>query len=629
MAKYNSKDIQVLEGLEPVRKRPGMYIGSTSSAGLHHLLWEILDNSVDEALNGYCDKIEISLTTDHGVTIKDNGRGIPVDLFKKTKKSAMEILFTTLHSGGKFSQDNYKVSGGLHGVGMAVVCALSESLVATSRRDGFEWSQSYAKGKPLSKLKKGKATRSYGTTVYFRADPTIFPKVEFSVKLIMERAESKAFLNKGLKINFIESKNKHTFHYPDGIQDYIKKIVGKKSTLMENPIYVEKEDKLLRLETAFLWTPDTDTQVLSFANSIRTVDGGTHEIGFRNGITKAMRAYIERRKLLPKEISSITSDDVREGLIAIINVYLQGEVEFQGQTKGRLNSEIASQVEVVIKHSLEHFLNENQTLGDTLAQRIILSAQARIASRQAKEAVQRKTNISHRLNLPGKLSDCATTDKDQAELFICEGDSAGGSSKQARDRKTQAILPIRGKILNVETASLAKTMANSEIQNLVSACGTGLLNKFDYSKLRYGKIIIMTDADVDGAHICTLLLTFFYRCMPEIIRNGHLFIAQPPLYRIDVGKKLYYAVTEEEKDNIIKDLNGTQFDIGRFKGLGEMPASDLRETTMNKKSRSLIKVTLNNAGKASEAVSQLMGKNAESRYIFIKQKAEFAKDLDV
>ena len=629
MAKYNSKDIQVLEGLEPVRKRPGMYIGSTSSAGLHHLLWEILDNSVDEALNGYCDKIEISLTDDHEVTIKDNGRGIPVDLFKNTKKSAMEILFTTLHSGGKFSQDNYKVSGGLHGVGMAVVCALSKSLVATSRRDGFEWTQSYAKGKPLSKLKKGKATRSYGTTIYFRADPTIFSKVEYSTKLIMERAESKAFLNKGLKINFIESKNKHTFHYPNGIRDYIKKVVGKKSTLMENPIYVEKEDKLLRLETTFLWTPDTDTQVLSFANSIRTVDGGTHEIGFRNGITKAMRAYIERRKLLPKEISSITSDDVREGLIAIINLYLQGEVEFQGQTKGRLNSEIASQVEVVIKHSLEHFLNENQTLGDTLANRIILSAQARIASRQAKEAVQRKTNISHRLNLPGKLSDCATTDKDQAELFICEGDSAGGSSKQARDRKTQAILPIRGKILNVETASLAKTMANSEIQNLVSACGTGLLNKFDYSKLRYGKIIIMTDADVDGAHICTLLLTFFYRCMPEIIRNGHLFIAQPPLYRIDVGKKLYYAVTEEEKDKIVKNLNGTQFDIGRFKGLGEMPASDLRETTMNKKSRSLIKVSLNNAENASEAVSQLMGKNAEARYIFIKQKAEFAKDLDV
>ena len=629
MAKYNSKDIQVLEGLEPVRKRPGMYIGSTSSAGLHHLLWEILDNSVDEALNGHCNSIEISLDSNQGITIKDNGRGIPIDLFRKTKKSAMEVLFTTLHSGGKFDQGNYKVSGGLHGVGMAVVCALSDSMKATSRRDGFEWTQSYSRGKPISKLKKGKVTRHYGTTVYFKADPTIFPKVEFNPKLIMERAESKAFLNKGLKITFIENKNKHVFHYPNGIKDYIKKIIGKKPTLMENPIYVEKEDKSLKLETVFLWTPDTDTQVLSFANSIRTVDGGTHENGFRNGTTKAMRAYIERRKLLPKEVSSITSDDVREGLIAIINLYIQGEVEFQGQTKGRLNSEITSQVEVVVKHSLEHFLNENQTLGNTLANRVILSAQARIASRQAKESVQRKTNISHRLNLPGKLSDCATTDKDQAELFICEGDSAGGSSKQARDRKTQAILPIRGKILNVETATLAKTLANTEIQNLVSACGTGIMNKFDYSKLRYGKIIIMTDADVDGAHICTLLLTFFYKYMPEIIEKGHLFIAQPPLYRIDVGKKLYYAVTDQEKDKILNDLNGSSYEIGRFKGLGEMPASDLRETTMHKNTRSLIRVTLSDAKRTSITVSQLMGKNAETRYNFIKEKAEFAQNLDI
>ena len=629
MAKYNSKDIQVLEGLEPVRKRPGMYIGSTSSAGLHHLLWEILDNSVDEALNGHCNSIEISLDSNQGITIKDNGRGIPIDLFRKTKKSAMEVLFTTLHSGGKFDQGIYKVSGGLHGVGMAVVCALSDSMKATSRRDGFEWTQSYSRGKPISKLKKGKVTRHYGTTVYFKADPTIFPKVEFNPKLIMERAESKAFLNKGLKITFTENKNKHVFHYPNGIKDYIKKIIGKKPTLMENPIYIEKEDKSLKLETVFLWTPDTDTQVLSFANSIRTVDGGTHENGFRNGTTKAMRAYIERRKLLPKEVSSITSDDVREGLIAIINLYIQGEVEFQGQTKGRLNSEITSQVEVVVKHSLEHFLNENQTLGNTLANRVILSAQARIASRQAKESVQRKTNISHRLNLPGKLSDCATTDKDQAELFICEGDSAGGSSKQARDRKTQAILPIRGKILNVETATLAKTLANTEIQNLVSACGTGIMNKFDYSKLRYGKIIIMTDADVDGAHICTLLLTFFYKYMPEIIEKGHLFIAQPPLYRIDVGKKLYYAVTDQEKDKILNDLNGSSYEIGRFKGLGEMPASDLRETTMHKNTRSLIRVTLSDAKRTSITVSQLMGKNAETRYNFIKEKAEFAQNLDI
>ena len=629
MSKYRSEDIQVLEGLDPVRKRPGMYIGSTSSTGLHHLLWEILDNCVDEALNEHCDTIEVTLGKDHSVTIKDNGRGIPVDLYRNTKKSAMEILFTTLHSGGKFSQDNYKVSGGLHGVGMAVVCALSEKLVATSRRDGFEWAQTYSRGKPTTKLKKGKPARIYGTTVYFKPDGKIFPKTEFNPKLILERAESKAFLNKGLKIIVSENRNKHIFHYPGGIQDYIKKIVGQKTTLMDKPFYVEKEDKSLRLEAAFLWTPNTDTQILSFANSIRTVDGGTHENGFRNGITKAIRAYIDRRKLLPKDITGITGDDVREGLVAIINIYLQGDVEFQGQTKGRLNSEITSQVEAVVKHTLEHYLNENQTLGNTLASRIILSAQARIASRQAKEAVQRKTNISHRLNLPGKLADCATTDKDQAELFICEGDSAGGSSKQARDRKTQAILPIRGKILNVETATMSKILANTEIQNLISACGTGIENKFDYSKLRYGKIIIMTDADVDGAHICTLLLTFFYRYLPKIIEEGHLFIAQPPLYRIDAGKKIFYALSDEEKDEIIEGLNGTAHEIGRFKGLGEMPASDLKKTTMSKKSRSLIRVTLDSAERASKTVNQLMGKNAESRFKFIKERAVFVQDLDV
>jgi DNA gyrase subunit B len=629
MTKYRSEDIQVLEGLEPVRKRPGMYIGSTSTTGLHHLLWEILDNSVDEALNGHCDTIEVTLEKDHGVTIKDNGRGIPVDLYRNTKKSAMEILFTTLHSGGKFGQGNYKVSGGLHGVGMAVVCALSEQLVATSRRDGFEWSQTYSIGEPTAKIKKGKAARNYGTTIYFKPDAQIFPKTEFNSQLILERAESKAFLNKGLRIIVNENKNSHLFHYPDGIQDYIKKIVGKKDTLMEKPFYVEKEDNNLKLETAFLWTPSTDTQILSFANSIRTVDGGTHENGFRNGMTKAIRSYIERRKLLPKGISGITGDDVREGLVAIINIYLQGEVEFQGQTKGRLNSDITSQVEAVVNHTLENYLNENQSMGNILANRIILSAQARIASRQAKDAVQRKTNISHRLNLPGKLSDCATTDKDQAELFICEGDSAGGSSKQARDRKTQAILPIRGKILNVETATMSKILANTEIQNLISACGTGIGPKFNYEKLRYGKVIIMTDADVDGAHICTLLLTFFYRCLPEIIEKGHLFIAQPPLYRIDAGKKLFYALTDEEKDKIINDLNGSSYEIGRFKGLGEMPASDLKETTMSKKSRSLVRVALGSAEQASKTVCELMGKNAESRFKFIKEKAEFVQGLDV
>ncbi len=629
MATYKAEDIQVLEGLEPVRKRPAMYIGSTSLTGLHHLIWEILDNSVDEALNGHTSSIDCTLHKDGGVTIKDNGRGIPVDKFKKTKKSAMEILFTTLHSGGKFGQGSYKVSGGLHGVGMAVVCALSQELIATSRRDGFEWTQTYSRGKAISKLKKGKATKNYGTTIYFKADPKIFPKIEFNPKWVRERAESKAFLNKGLKITVQDNNDKQTYMYPEGIRDYIRKLVDKHPAMMDEPFYIEKDDDKLRVETAFVWTAQTETQILSYANSIRTVDGGTHENGFRNGITKALRTYIDRRNLLPKGISSITGDDVKEGLVAIVSVYLQGDVEFQGQTKGRLNSDITSQVESVVKHSLEHYLHDHQTQGDLIANRIILAAQARIASREAKESVRRKTNISHRLNLPGKLSDCATVDKDDAELFICEGDSAGGSSKQARDRKTQAILPIRGKILNVETATAAKILNNTEIQNIISAIGTGIEPRLDYQKLRYGKIIIMTDADVDGAHICTLLLTFFYRYMSELIRKGHLFIAQPPLYRIDSGKKLFYALDEQEKDQIVKKLNGAKYEIGRFKGLGEMPAADLKKTTMAIATRSLVRVKIGNLEETDLAFSQLMGKDAEPRFKFIKEKAIFVENLDI
>ncbi|QPJ66058.1 MAG: DNA gyrase subunit B [Candidatus Nitrohelix vancouverensis] len=626
---YDSKDIQVLEGLEPVRKRPGMYIGSTTSSGLHHLVWEILDNAVDEALNGHCDQIEITLEDDGGVTIKDNGRGIPIDTFQKSGKSAMEVLFTTLHSGGKFDDDAYKVSGGLHGVGMAVVCALSETLESTSRRDGFEWSQTYSRGKPTGKLVKGKSSRNYGTTIHFKPDPQIFPKIEFAPKLILERVEAKAFLNKGLKIVFNENGQTHTFQYPEGIKDYIRHLLKNQSTLSDDPFYLETENKTMRLETTFMWSSKTDTLILSYANSIRTADGGTHENGFRNGITKALRTYIERRNLLPKGVTGITADDVKEGLTAIINVYLQGDVEFQGQTKGRLNSEITSQVESSVKHSLEQTLHAHSTLGDTIANRVILSAQARLASRLAKDAIHRKTNISHRLNLPGKLSDCATVDRDSAELFICEGDSAGGSSKQARDRKTQAILPIRGKILNVETATLSKTLNNNEIKNIISALGTGIEPKYDYAKLRYGKVIIMTDADVDGAHICALLLTFFYRHMPQLIANGHLYIAQPPLYRIDAGKKVMYAVDDEERDAIVEKLNGAAYEIGRFKGLGEMPSSDLKQTTMDKKNRSLIQVKIRNAEETNQAFVDLMGKDAEPRFKFITERALDVKDLDI
>jgi len=629
MTTYQAKDIQVLEGLEPVRRRPGMYIGSTSSTGLHHLVWEILDNAVDEALNGHCDTIGIVIDPKLGITIADNGRGIPVDAFKNTKKSAMEILFTTLHSGGKFDEHSYKVSGGLHGVGMAVVCALSETLVATSRRDGFEWTQTYSRGKAVSKLKKGKPIRIKGTTVFFRPDPKIFPKVQFNAKWILEQAESKAFLNKGLTINVKENGSTHQFHFAEGIKDYIRKITAGSSALIPDPVYVEKDDRNLRLEAAFLWTTRTDTVIHSFANAIRTVDGGSHENGFRNGVARALRAYIERRGLLPKGITGITHDDIKEGLIAIINVYLQGDVEFQGQTKGRLNSDITSQVESVIMHSLEHYLHENQSQGDQIANRVLLAAQARIASRQAKEAVNRKSAISHRLNLPGKLSDCSSVHRDESELFICEGESAGGSSKMARDRKTQAILPLRGKILNVETAVMGKILANTEIQNMISAIGAGIEPNFNYAKLRYGKIIIMTDADVDGAHICTLLLTFFYRYMPELIRHGHLFIAQPPLYRVDAGKRAYYAIDDAEKDKIIKKLNGANHEVGRFKGLGEMPAADLKATTMNKDTRSLIRVEIQDESSASLAFDRLMGKDAKPRFTFIKERAAVFQDLDV
>ncbi len=629
MTQYSAKDIQVLEGLEPVRKRPGMYIGSTTSAGLHHLVWEILDNAVDEALNGHCTLIEITLEAPNRISIKDNGRGIPVDLYKKTRKSAMEILFTTLHSGGKFDSGSYKVSGGLHGVGMAVVCALSESLEATSCRDGFEWTQVYARGKAKSKLKKGKKTRLRGTRVTFTPDPEIFPKTDFNVKLILEQAESKAFLNQGLRIAVSENGNKHVFQYPEGIRDFLRKLVNGRQLLAPEPLYIEKEAERLKMEVAFGWTAGTDTQIFSYANAIRTPDGGTHETGFRNGVTRALRAYIERRNLLPRGLSGITADDVREGLVAVLNVYLQGNVEFQGQTKGRLNSDITSQVESTVKDSLEQFLLHHQTTGDLIANRVILAAQARIASRQAKEAVQRKSNVSHRLNLPGKLSDCASTLREESELFICEGDSAGGSSKQARDRKTQAILPIRGKILNVETATLDKILNNAEIKNVISAIGTGIEPKFDYDKLRYGKIILMTDADVDGAHICALLLTFFYRYMPRLIEQGHLFIAQPPLYRIDAGKQLFYALDEQEKDRIISSLNGHKYEVGRFKGLGEMPAADLKATTMDPRRRTLIRVGISDTRKTDSVFDRLMGKDAQSRFVFIKEKAPFFKDLDV
>jgi len=629
---YTAKDITVLEGLEPVRKRPAMYIGSTDSRGLHHLVWEMLDNAVDEALNGYCTEIKVTIEKDGGVTVTDNGRGIPVDIHPKTKRPAIETILCTLHAGGKFDHTVYKSSGGLHGVGASVVNALSEVFIATSRRDGFEWTQEFSRGKPKGSLKKGKPTKAHGTSIYFRPDPDIFSKTFFNFKSITETAESKAFLNKGLKIT-IENKSAGekdkpvTFQYDNGIKDYITRIV--QGTLLVNPepFYFEKEDDF-RIECAFHWTIATDMEIHSYANSINTSDGGTHEQAVKTALTKAVRAYAERKNLIPKNIKSIAPEDVYEGLYGIISLLVKNP-QFQGQTKEKLNNpEISSPLETAVKNACEAYLLANPTMADAVVKRVLLAAEARLASRAAKENVTRKLS-SLKLNLPGKLADCSSSRVEDTELFIVEGDSAGGSAKMARDRKTQAVLALRGKILNVEqVASLEKIQTNNEIKNLLATLGCGVGQHFDLGRLRYNRVILMTDADVDGAHISVLLLTFIYRYMPELINKGHVYLAMPPLYKIEVGKQVHYAMDEMEKEKLLAKLNGKKFEVGRFKGLGEMNPETLKETTMNPKTRSLMKVQVVDHKATSDVFERLMGKDPKARFVFIKERAEFA-ELDI
>ena len=629
---YTAKDITVLEGLEPVRKRPAMYIGSTDSRGLHHLVWEMLDNAVDEALNGYCTEIKVTIEKDGGVTVTDNGRGIPVDIHPKTKRPAIETILCTLHAGGKFDHTVYKSSGGLHGVGASVVNALSEVFIATSRRDGFEWTQEFSRGKPKGSLKKGKPTKAHGTSIYFRPDPDIFSKTFFNFKSITETAESKAFLNKGLKIT-IENKSAGekdkpvTFQYDNGIKDYITRIV--QGTLLVNPepFYFEKEDDF-RIECAFHWTIATDMEIHSYANSINTSDGGTHEQAVKTALTKAVRAYAERKNLIPKNIKSIAPEDVYEGLYGIISLLVKNP-QFQGQTKEKLNNpEISSPLETAVKNACEAYLLANPTMADAVVKRVLLAAEARLASRAAKENVTRKLS-SLKLNLPGKLADCSSSRVEDTELFIVEGDSAGGSAKMARDRKTQAVLALRGKILNVEqVASLEKIQTNNEIKNLLATLGCGVGQHFDLGRLRYNRVILMTDADVDGAHISVLLLTFIYRYMPELINKGHVYLAMPPLYKIEVGKQVHYAMDEMEKEKLLAKLNGKKFEGGRFKGLGEMNPETLKETTMNPKTRSLMKVQVVDHKATSDVFERLMGKDPKARFVFIKERAEFA-ELDI
>jgi DNA gyrase subunit B len=637
VSSYTAKDITVLEGLEPVRKRPGMYIGGVGASGLHHLVWEILDNSIDEAMNGYASNIAVTLHDDGAsITVADDGRGIPVDKHPKTKKSALEVIFTTLHAGGKFNAGNYKTAGGLHGVGASVVNALSKELVATVKRDGATWEQRFKQGLPIGVVKKLGPARGTGTTVFFRPDATIFPKVEFDPDIIKERLEVASYLHKGVRIAFEDEDKgeKAVFQHSEGIADYLKKIVGERSAtpVHETPFALtrENDESGIRLDLVLQWTQSTDEHVRSYVNGIPTGSGGTHENGFRTGLGKAVRNFIETHNLSPKGVT-LTAEDIREGLVGVLSVFL-AEPQFQGQTKDRLNNpEATAAIDSQVRPALEHWLNTNISVAESIVARIILSARAREASRAAQQEVTRKTATSGRLTLPGKLSDCSNPGREDSEIFIVEGDSAGGSAKQGRDRARQAILPLRGKVLNTESASLAKVLENKELTDLVTALGCGLGKSFDLSRVRYGKIIILADADSDGHHIATLLMTFIYRHMQPLITAGRVYLAQPPLYRIDVGKDTFWALDDAHKERLLK-LHGNgraHPEITRFKGLGEMMPKVLWETTMNPRTRRLLRVDIADQIVTDRVINELMGKDPSARFRFIMERAEEAVELDV
>src|SRR3954468_23192152 len=612
-----------------------MYIGGVGSAGLHHLVWEILDNAVDEAMNGYASNIRVTLHANgSSVTIDDDGRGIPIDKHPTTKRAAIETIFTVLHAGGKFEHGSYKTAGGPPGVGARGVEALSKKLVANGQRDGSAGEMRLKQGKPVSPLKKLGAARGTGTKVYFHPDAAIFPKIEFDSAVIKERLEVASYLHKGLKVTFEDegAKEKIVFEHSEGIVDYLKKIVAERGAkpVHELPFTVTK-DEGLRLDLVLQWTEATDEHVRSYVNGIPTGSGGTHESGLRAGIGKAVRNFIDTHNLSPKGVT-LTAEDIREGLTGVLSVFIQ-EPQFQGQTKDRLNNpELVSAVDGLVRPGLEHWLNHNSSVAEAIVARIILSARAREASRAAQVEVSRKSATSTRLNLPGKLSDCTNSSSENSEIFIVEGDSAGGSAKQGRDRARQAILPLRGKVLNTESASLAKVLENKELSDLVTAIGCGLGNNFEIAKLRYGKLIILADADSDGNHIATLLLTFIYRHLPKLIQEGKVFLAQPPLYRIDVGKETHWALDDAQRDSTLKanTKNGRgNPEITRFKGLGEMMPKVLWETTLNPKTRRLQKVEVTDQIVTDRVINELMGKDASARFRFIMDRADEAEELDV
>jgi DNA gyrase subunit B len=631
---YTAASIQVLEGLEAVRRRPGMYIGSTDERGLHHLVWEVVDNSIDEAMAGHATKINVTLKADGMVIVQDDGRGVPVGKHS-TGKDALEVVHTVLHAGGKFGGGGYKVSGGLHGVGVSVVNALSEWMRVESARDGHVWAQEYERGAPRGAVKKiaPQGTRR-GTLTKFRADPTIFhidgETIDYSFETISQRLRESAYLNKRVWITLVDERKdrERSFYFEGGLQSFVRHLNRNKESLHQRPIYVDRKDGTTAVEVALQYNDSYTENVLAFANNINTVDGGTHVTGFRAALTSSLNDWARRAGVLKDADGNLSGDDVREGLTAVISVKLT-DPQFEGQTKAKLgNAEVKGQVQTAVADSLGQYLDENPGDGRRIIEKCLTAARAREAARKARDLVIRKGALDG-MSLPGKLADCQERDPARSEIYIVEGDSAGGSAKQGRDRRFQAILPLRGKLLNVEKARLDKILSSENVRPLIIALGAGIGESFDVSKLRYHRIIIMTDADVDGAHIRTLLLTFFYRHMPEVLDNGYLYVAQPPLYRISTGKVTRYAQSEQERDRVIKEFNVKNLSVQRFKGLGEMNADQLWETTMNPETRTLLRVDAENASLADEIFTMLMGEKVGPRKDFIKSEARKVQNLDV
>ena len=633
---YEAQNITVLEGLEAVRKRPGMYIGTTSERGLHHLVWEIVDNSVDEALAGYCNKIDVKILPDNIIEVVDNGRGIPTDIHPKYGKSALEIVLTVLHAGGKFENDNYKVSGGLHGVGVSVVNALSEWLEVEVRKEGNVYYQKYHRGKPEEDVKIiGSCEASeHGTTVRFKADGDIFETLVYNYFTLSNRLKELAYLNRGLTITLSDlrkdEKKEETYKFDGGILDFLNEIVKEETTIIDKPFYVSAEQDNVGVDVTFTYTTSQNETIYSFVNNINTHEGGTHVQGFRTALTKVINDVGKAQGLLKDKDGKLMGNDIREGVVAIVSTKIP-QPQFEGQTKGKLgNSEVSGIVNSIVSSSLKIFLEDNPTITKIVVEKILNSKKAREAAQKARELVLRKSVLEVG-SLPGKLADCTSKKAEECEIFIVEGDSAGGSAKQGRDRYNQAILPLRGKIINVEKAGLHKSLESSEIRAMVTAFGTSRGETFDIAKLRYGKIILMTDADVDGAHIRTLILTFLYRYMKDLITEGNVYIACPPLYKVSSGKQIIYAYNDLELKNVLGQMNqdNKKYTIQRYKGLGEMNPEQLWETTMNPDGRLLLKVSIDNAREADMLFDKLMGDKVEPRREFIEEHAEYVKNIDI